>query len=258
MRRPWSVVLFGLLAVIVMGSLFAPLIAPYDPLDGSHEPLQPPSHAHFLGTDLIGRDVFSRVLHGGALTLLTAALSLLLSVLPGLALGAAVGAAGNAVDQGVSALLDALLAIPGLLTALTVIALVGNGPIQVALAVGIAGFPAYARVARAATRVIRVQPYIEAARSIGARPGYILRRHVLPNIARPLIGFATVTLGWAILNAATLNFLGFGGDPAVPEWGAMLADGRGAFRAAPWVAFGPGVAILVTLCTINLLADATQ
>jgi peptide/nickel transport system permease protein len=117
-------------------------------------------------------------------------------------------------------------------------------------------WPSYTRVARAATRAVRVRPFVEAAKSIGAPPGHILRWHVLPNIAQPLVGFATVTLGWAIMSAATLNFLGFGGDPAAPEWGAMLADGRQVYRVAPWAALAPGVAIMLTLFIVNRLADA--
>ncbi len=243
------------LGIIVAVSLLAPLIAPYDPLDGTGQTLDAPSTAHLLGTDLIGRDVFSRVLYGAGRTLLIAALALLLSVLPGLVAGLIAGYYGGWSDLLISLLADALLAIPALLIALSVVAITGSGSAQVALAVGISGWPTYTRVARAATRAVRTRPFVEAARSIGAPPGHILRWHVLPNIAQPLIGFATVTLGWAIMSAATLNFLGFGGDPASPEWGAMLADGRQVYRVAPWAALAPGLAIMLTLFVVNRLAD---
>jgi ABC-type dipeptide/oligopeptide/nickel transport system permease subunit len=246
------VIILGLIAAI---SLLAPLIAPYDPLDEAGQTLEVPSTAHPFGTDLIGRDVFSRVLYGGGRTLLIAALALLLSVLPGLIIGLVAGYNGGWPDALIGALVDGLLAIPSLLIALSVVAITGNGPAQVALAVGISGWPTYTRVTRAATRAVRGLPFVEAARSIGAPPGHILRWHVLPNIAQPLIGFATVTLGWAIMSAATLNFLGFGGDPASPEWGAMLADGRQVYRIAPWVALAPGLAIVLTLFVVNRLAD---
>lgn len=246
------------LTLIVILSVLAPWIAPYDPLDESGDSLEPPSVTHRLGTDLIGRDVFSRVLHGGARTLVIAVLALGLSVLPGLIIGMLAGYVGGFLDNVVVAGLDGFLAIPGLLIALSVMALTGSGPAQVAVAVGVAGMPAYARGVWAAARTIRVQPYIEAAKSIGARPLHIIWRHILPNMLRPLIAFGTVALSWAILNAATLHFLGFGGDPAAPEWGAMLADGRNAYRIAPWVIIGPGAAIMITLLAINALADTTN
>jgi peptide/nickel transport system permease protein len=251
--RRFPVILLGLIAVI---SLLAPLIAPYDPLDEAGQTLEAPSAAHPFGTDLIGRDVFSRVLYGGGRTLLIAVLALLFSVLPGLITGLVAGYNGGWPDLLIGALADGLLAIPSLLIALSVVAITGNGPAQVALAVGISGWPTYTRVTRAATRAVRALPFVEAAQSIGAPPGHILRWHVLPNIAQSLIGFATVTLGWAIMSAATLNFLGFGGDLASPEWGAMLADGRQVYRIAPWVALAPGLAIMLTLFVVNRLADA--
>lgn len=246
-----------LLILIVLISLLAPWLAPYDPLDApTGAELQPLSPAHVLGTDLIGRDVFSRVLYGGSRTLTVAALALALSVLPGLALGAVAGYLGGPADRAITILLDALLAFPGLLLALTLIAIFGNGLAQVALAVGLSGMPAYARVVRAATREAQSRPFVEAARSLGARPRRILLRHILPNVAGPLLAFATAVLAWAILNAATLNFLGFGGDPAAPEWGLMLAEGRQVYRVAPWTVAAPGLAIMLTLLAVNALADA--
>lgn len=247
--------LAAILAIILL-SLCAPILAPYDPLAQAGPELSAPSSAFPLGTDLIGRDVFSRVLHGGARTLAIAALAVIGSVLPGLLIGAAASWFGGLIDALLSALIDALLAIPALLIALVGVTLLGSGAAQVALAVGVAGLPGYARVARAAVRAVRVQPYIESARAVGARGGYILWWHVIPNATGPLLSFAVVTLAWALLNAAMLNFLGFGGDPALPEWGAMLADARQIFRVAPWVAVGPGAALSLTLLAVNALADA--
>jgi peptide/nickel transport system permease protein len=249
-----SALLLGGLALVVLASLAAPLLAPYDPLAQSGESLAPPDGAHPFGTDLIGRDVWSRVLHGGARTLSIAALSVALSVLPGLVLGLTAGYFGGILDTAFTALFDALLAIPALLVALAVVALAGSGAAQIALAVGVSGLASYARMVRASTRAVRVLPYVEAAHSLGAHPGGILVRHVLPNIARPLLAFAGVTLSWAIMSAAALHFLGFGGDPSAPEWGAMLAEGRQVYRAAPWAALAPGLAITVTLLLVNGLA----
>lgn len=246
--------LWGGLALIVLASLAAPLLAPYDALAQSGESLAPPDAAHPFGTDLAGRDVWSRVLFGGARTLSIAALSVALAVLPGLALGLAAGYLGGIVDAVVVALADALLAIPPLLAALAVVALLGGGAAPIALAVGISGLPGYTRLVRASTRAVRALPYVEAARSLGAHPAGILARHVLPNIARPLLAFAGVTLSWAIMSAAALHFLGLGGDPSAPEWGAMLAEGRQVYRAAPWTALAPGLALTLTLLLVNGLA----
>jgi ABC-type dipeptide/oligopeptide/nickel transport system permease subunit len=243
------------LIVIIVLSLLAPWIAPHDPLYAGYVALRPPSLQFIFGTDLLGRDVFSRVLHGGRWTLSVAALALILSVIPGLALGLLAGYAGGIVDQGIGVLLNALLAFPNLLVALSIIAILGNGPLQVAVAVGLAGIAPYARVARAAALSVRSRPFVEAARALGARPLRILLIYLLPNMAGTLTAFATVILSWAILSAATLNFLGFGGNPAIPEWGAMLAEGRQAIRVAPWAVIAPGVAITLTVLTVTLFAD---
>jgi peptide/nickel transport system permease protein len=244
------------LALIAAISLLAPWLVPHDPLRAvTGQELLPPSTRYPLGTDLLGRDVYSRVLYGGRSTLSVAALALALAVVPGLVVGVIAGYADGLIDHMISAVLDALLAFPGLLLALAVIAIVGNGPIQVAMAVGLGGMPSYARVARVATRSVRARPFVEAAYALGARPIRVLVGHILPNMAGPLIGFATVILSWAILNAATLNFLGLGGDPAAPEWGTMLAEGRQAFRLAPWAVIAPGLAIMITLLVVNWLAD---
>ncbi len=244
------------LALIVGASLFAPWIVPHDPLYAeTGKELRSPSPEYPFGTDLLGRDVYSRVLEGGRQTLSVALLALVLTVAPGLLLGLVAGYAGGLVDQVIGALLDALLAFPALLLALSIVASLGNGPPQIGIAVGLAGMPSYARVARAATLSIRTRPFVDAAQALGARPARILFYHILPNVMPTLVGFATVILSWAILNAATLSFLGFGGDPSTPEWGSMLAEGRDAFRAAPWAVIAPGLAIMVTLLVVNLFAD---
>lgn len=253
-RRMLPIFFLVLIAAI---SLLAPWIAPHDPLDAvTGQELRPPSAQFWLGTDLLGRDVYSRVLFGGRRTLTIALLALALAVGPGLLIGTLAGYVGGWFDQAVRVVIDALLAFPGLLLALSVIALLGSGSLAVGIAAGVAGLPAYARVARAAARDVRSRPYVEAARAIGATPRAILAAHILPNMLGTLLAFATVTLSWAILNAATLNFLGFGGDPAAPEWGTMLAEGRQAFRIAPWAVIAPGVAIMLTVLATNLVADS--
>lgn len=241
---------------IVALSLLAPLLATHDPRATAPEAqLEPPSRSHLFGTDLLGRDVFSRVLFGGRRTLGVALLSALVMLAPGLLIGAVAGLAGGWLDAGLMTLLDAMLAVPPLVLALSLVALFGSGSVQIAVAVGIAGIPAYGRVARAVVLEARSRPFVEAARAIGARPAGILRRHILPTIAPTLLAFAGVTLSWAILNSAALVFLGFGGDISAPDWGVMLADGRQAFRTAPWVALAPGIALSVTVLAINWLAE---
>jgi len=243
--------------LVVALSLLAPLLATHDPRATSPDAqLEPPSRSHLFGTDLLGRDVFSRVLYGGRRTLGVALLSALVMLAPGLLIGMVAGFAGGWLDTALMTALDAMLAVPPLVLALALVAVFGSGSVQIAVAVGIAGIPSYGRVARAVVLEARNRPYVEAARAIGARPAGILRRHILPTIAPTLLAFAGVTLSWAILNSAALIFLGFGGDISAPDWGVMLADGRQAFRTAPWVALAPGIALSATVLAINWLADS--
>lgn len=243
------------LAIMVLLALLAPILATHDPRHAEPgDALQAPSGAHWLGTDRLGRDVYSRVLYGGRRTLGVAAVTVLISLLPGLLIGLLAGSGSRALDAGLMALMDALLAFPSLLLALALVALLGNGLWQVAGAVGIAGVPAYARVVRAAVLEARSGEYVTAARAIGARSAGILWRHVLPAASPALLSFAGVTLSWALLNSAALMFLGLGGDISAPDWGVMLADGRQAFRTAPWIAAAPGVALSLTVMAINLSA----
>ncbi len=245
-----------LLSLIVLMVALAPWLATHDPRRAKPvDQLQAPSRTYLFGTDLLGRDVFSRVLYGGQNTLRIAALTLAITVGPGLLIGITAGYAGWWIDAGLMMLMDVLLAFPSLLLALAMVALLGSGTEQIALAVGIAGIPAYARVTRAAVLEARTRLYIEAARGLGAGPGGILWRHVIPSVLPTLLAFAGVTLSWAILNSATLLFLGYGGDISAPDWGVMLADGRQAFRTAPWVAAAPGAALSLTVFAINLLAS---
>ncbi len=250
------VVAVSLLGLIVLLSGLAPWLARHDPRQANtEEQFRSPSESYLFGTDLLGRDVFSRVLYGGRRTLGVALLTLGVTLLPGLVIGLVAGYTGRWIDAALMVLMDALLAFPSLLLALSLVALLGNGMVQIALAVGIAGIPGYARVTRAAVLEARVMPFVEGARAIGARPQGIMWRYILPTITPPLLAFAGVTLSWALLNSAALMFLGYGGDISAPDWGVMLADGRQVFRTAPWVAIAPGVALSLTVFGINLLAS---
>lgn len=247
----------AMLVMAVLLSVLAPWVATHDPRHAVPEDqLTPPSREYLFGTDLLGRDVFSRTLYGGRRTLGVALLTVLITLLPGLLIGMGAGYGGRWLDTALMMVMDALLAFPSLILALALIAVLGNGVVQVALAVGMAGIPAYARVTRAAVLEARALPFVEAARALGARPAAILWRHIAPTVAPPLLAFAGVTLSWAMLNGAALMFLGFGGDIAAPDWGIMLADARASFRTAPWTALAPGMALSLTVFAINLLAGA--
>jgi peptide/nickel transport system permease protein len=249
----------GILIAIALLTLLAPVLALHDPRDAlAGAALQPPSVTYPLGTDALGRDVYSRTLWGGRQTLSMALLATAITILPGMPVGIIAGYYGGGLDRLLMAAMDMLLAFPSLLLALALIALIGPGPAQVALAVGIAGLPAYARVARAAVLQVRSQLYVEAARAVGARSSHVLVFHVLPNILETLLSFAAVSLSWSLLNGAALAFLGFSGDPSAPDWGTMLSQGRDAFRVAPWIAIPPGIAITLTVFAVNRLADAWQ
>lgn len=246
------------LSLIVALTLAAPLLATHDPRQATSPALNRPSAQHFLGTDTLGRDVFSRLVWGGRQTLLIALLATLISLLPGTILGLIAGYIGGWADRLLMAGMDVLLSFPNLLLALALITMAGAGSVQVAVAVGIAGLPTFARVARVAVLDVRSRLYVDAAISVGAPHHRILLRHVLPNILETLLSFGALTLSWAVLNGAALAFLGFAGDPAMPDWGSMLNEGRSAFRLAPWIALPPGLAITLTVYAVTRLADAVQ
>lgn len=243
------------LALIVV-ILCAPLFAPRDPMaTNGDDALQPPSVEYPLGTDALGRDVFSRVLYGGQRTLLIAALATLIAAVPGLVLGILAGSSTRAVDDILSALLNALLAFPGLLLALVVITLLGMGPVPAAVATGVALTAGYARITRAVVLRVRSAAYVEASRALGATPLRLALRHVLPNILPTLLAYTGVTFAYAVLNGAALSFLGLSGALGQPDWGAMLSDARMTFRAAPWASFGPGIGITLVVYAVNRLVD---
>ena len=257
--NPAAMVALTLLVTITAACLAAPLLSPYDPLEVSptHQFL-PPSWEHLAGTDLFGRDVATRVLYGGRLSLSIGVLAVFIAAAPGTLLGLLAGYYGKWVDRLVSWLVDVMLAFPSILLALALIAVLGTGGFNVVLAVGIAGIPQYARLVRGQVLSARRQAYVRAAWTVGCTNTRIILRHILPNILGPLIVLATLDVGWAILNASALSFLGLGVQPPTPEWGAMLNEGRGYLRDAPWVTAAPGLAIALTVLSVNLLGDALR
>lgn len=247
---PFVPALMLLIAVFV-----GPAVAPFDPSQTNIGPvMEPPGATHWLGTDGLGRDVLSRVLHGGRRTLLIAGVATIISVLVGLALGLSAGRPGSIRDQGVLLIVNTLLAIPGLMLALVVMTLLGQGAWQLAFATGCAHIALYAQVARTVIRGVRAEPYIEGAQAVGATGGRILLRYILPNAAPVLLGYVGVIFSYSILNSAALSFLGLG-TPGLPDWGVILAEGRTVFRTAPWVSVAPGLLILLLVMSVNAVAD---
>jgi ABC-type dipeptide/oligopeptide/nickel transport system permease subunit len=244
------------LGIILGLALLSPVLTDFDPLKTNTDELnQPPGGIHPLGTDLLGRDVLSRLLYGGQRSLLVTALAALVAVVPGLCLGLLAGWFGGWVDQGIMTVVNTLLAFPALLLALVCLTLLGRGAVPLALATGLAQMAGYISVVRGAVIGVREQTYVEAARSIGVGNGWILVRHILPNVQGTVLAFAGVVFSYCLLNSAGLSFLGLGGEPGIPDWGVMLAESRMAFRVAPWVSIAPGLAITVTVMAVNRLAD---
>jgi peptide/nickel transport system permease protein len=250
------------MAVIVLfflTALLAPYIAPYDPaaIDLANR-LQGPSAGHWLGTDELGRDVFSRIIIGARITLIITMGAVGLALFTGTVFGLIAGFYGGPTDTLISRSIDVLMAMPGFLLAIGIIAALGVGTLNVILAVGIASIPDFARIARSSTLSVRSQDYILSARSLGAANRRIISRHIGPNIVPPLIVAATMRLATAILSAASLSFLGLGPQPPTPEWGAMLSTARDFFTSAPLLIVFPGLAILLVTLSFNLMGDGLR
>jgi len=259
MANPVALAAISFLAGLVILLIAAPALTPYDPLAMlPGQQFLPPQAKHLAGTDLFGRDIATRLLYGGRLTLSIGVVAVLIAALPGTALGLIAGYYGRWSDRLITWLVDVMLAFPTILLALTIIAALGPGMPNVILAVGIAGIPNYTRLVRGQVLAARRQPYVRAAVTVGCSDLRILLRHILPNIFGPILVLATLDVGWAILNASALNFLGVGVQPPRPEWGAMLNEGRGYLRNAPWVSAAPGLAITLTVLAVNLLGDCLR
>jgi len=258
-RKPALLVSLAWLGLTALGATLAPLLAPHGPLAARPAlAFLPPGAGAILGTDFIGRDVLARLLWGGRRTLQMGGLGLVVAVGLGLPLGVAAGSLGRRADAALMRLVDGLLALPGLLLAMMVTAVLGTGLMPVAVAVGLAAAPPYARMARGAALEVRRQPYIEATRALGSSRWRIIARHILPNAAPTLVAFAATQLGWVLLNGAALNFLGLGAPPGSPEWGAMLAEGRKYLREGPWASGFPGLALTLTVFAANLVGERLQ
>jgi peptide/nickel transport system permease protein len=246
----------AVLAALVAAAAGAPLVSPYDPLEQNMADfLVGPSPAHWFGTDQFGRDIFSRVVWGGRLTLQVGVVAVGISGGAGVVLGLTAGYYGGWVDGIVMRVIDLMLAFPSILLALGVVAILGGSLPNVMIAVGIAGIPQFTRVVRAAVLATSALPYVEAARAVGGPDRYILGRHILPNVLPPALVMATTGAAAAIITGAALSFLGLGVRPPAPEWGAMLSTGREYLRHAPWMSIFPGLAIMLAVISINVVGD---
>jgi peptide/nickel transport system permease protein len=246
------------IAVLLLG-LLAPVVAPYDPnqISGT-EALQAPSWQHVFGTDELGRDVFSRVIYGARISPWVGLGAVAISTVIGIAIGLVAGYAAGVVDEVWMRGMDILLAFPGIVLAIAIVAVLGPGLRNAMIAVGISGIPYFARVVRAVVLVEREKEYVSAARAYGQRKSGILLLEILPNIAGPVIVLATLSIAGAILTTAALSFVGLGAQLPTPEWGAMLSEGRVYLAQQWWMATFPGVAIAVTVLGINVLGDGLR
>jgi peptide/nickel transport system permease protein len=260
MRNGPAIVGMVFIAIFVIGAILAPYISPYNPTVGVlASSLQGPSQAHLMGTDLLGRDEFSRVLYGARISLTVGVIAVVFGLIGGTTIGAIAGGAGGRVDGFLMRVIDVLLAVPGILLAIGIVAWLGHGEIQIMLAVGISYAPIFARLLRGSLLALRESDYVIAARSMGASPVRILLRHMLPNAVTPLIVQATLAAATAIIDVAGLGFLGLGpGDPRIAEWGEMLTDSSRFLQNAPYLILFPGAAIVISAVGFNLLGDGLR
>jgi peptide/nickel transport system permease protein len=258
-KRAWLAVGSAILLGLIMSALFAPQLAPHHPLrQNLAEDLIAHSADHPLGTDKLGRDILSRVLYGGRISLLVGVSTVTLSLTIGLIIGSLAGFFGGWIDQLLMRLVDILLAFPGILLAIAFTAVLGPGLDHVVIALCLIGWTGYARLVRGEILTLREREFIHAARALGCEPRRIIMHHLLPNLLPPLMIQATFGLAAAIVAEGSLSFLGLGVEPPTPSWGSMLNDGRQFLLVAPHLTTYPGLAIMLTVLALNLVGDALQ
>lgn len=247
------------LIMIVLMAVFAPYISKYDPVKQDiRSRLQPPSKDHIFGTDQFGRDTFTRVIYGARLSLRVGFTSIAISLVIGSALGLIAGYYGGILDNVIMRFIDILLALPGFLLALAIVAALGPGLENVVIAIGISYIPSFARMMRSSVLSIRELDYVSAAEAVGAPDWRVILLHILPNSLNPIIVLTTLSLAGAILSAAGLSFLGMGAQPPTPEWGSMIAAARPFIRVSHWAVTVPGLAIFTTVMCLNLVGDGLR
>jgi peptide/nickel transport system permease protein len=244
---------------IVLVAIAAPWISPYDPLDQdiAHR-LRPPDRSHLLGTDEYGRDILSRILWGTRVSLAVGVLSILLGLVIGTTMGLIAGYRGGLVDMGIMRMVDVLLSFPTLITGILVVALLGSGMTKLIVTIGIVFAPRFARLAYGPTLAVKERDYVSSAKVIGASSYRILLRYLLPNIFGEVHVSATLWVGTAIVTEASLSFLGLGVSPPAPTWGNMIKSGIDRLSNAPWLCLFPGLAILITVLSFNMIGDGLR
>lgn len=261
LRNPASLIGLLLVTFLILGGIFAPLIAPYDPIIGDlkNDYVKPPSSEHLMGTDAVGRDIFTRILYGAQISLKISLSAQAISLLIGVFVGMIAGYFGGWVDIILMRIVDIIMAFPLLIIAIALTGILGSSELNIILALGFVNWTIVARIVRSQVLTAREADYVTAARSLGANDGALMFRHILPNIVAPVIVYATLGLGSIILAEASLSFLGLGSaQQATPSWGKMLTESRQFLRSAWWMPFYPGLTILVTVMGFNLLGDALR
>jgi peptide/nickel transport system permease protein len=258
-RRRSALVGLAILAAVGAVALLAPWLSPHDPIRVNPvAALTPPGAAHPMGTDQYGRDILSRVMTGARLSLATGLGAVAIALAAGLVLGLVSGVVGGWTDLLFMRLVDIMMAFPSILMALVVVSVLGQGTVNVMVAVGVSLVPTFVRLVRGDVLSVVENPYVEAARAIGCGQGRLALRHVLPNILAPVIVLSTVAIAWSIILGASLSFLGLGPRPPIPEWGIDLSNGRNYLLRAWWISSGPGVCIVLTVVAVNLVGDALR
>ncbi len=273
-RHPTGITGVAILLVFLLVTILAPVLRPQDPLRGNLRMRQlPPTWtmsaeelqkhdlgrwSYPMGTDVQGRDMLVRVLYGGRISLRVGLEAVLMAAAIGTLLGLISGFFGGWLDTVIVWFVDILLAFPGILLAIAIVAALGQSLFNALIAISITYIPVYIRIVRAVTLSLRESEYVQAARALGSRSQRVIRAHVLPNGLSPLMVQFTLSIGTAILDVAALGFLGLGARPPTPEWGVMISDGFGRFRVAPWLSIFPGIAIFFSVVGFNLLGDAIR
>ena len=259
LRNPLNVVALALIALFALCALFAPLLAPYDPLlQDLGTRLRPPSAEHWLGTDSLGRDIASRILYGARISLIIGVVVVTAAGIVGTAIGLVAGYAGGLVDEALMRLTEVFLAFPALILAMAIAGALGPSLTNAIIAIAAVTWAVYARLVRGQILSLRRREFVEAARAMGASRTRIVVRHLLPNALAPLMIQASFDLGSSIIAAAGLSFIGFGAQPPTPEWGVMISEGRNYISTQPWLSLFPGLAILLAVGSFNLLGDGLR
>lgn len=254
-----AIVGMALIGAFLFMAIFASFITPYDPIEQDWQSVQkPPSRTHLLGTDELGRDLLSRIIHGARISIIIGLISVSIGLFFGTTVGLVAGYFSGWLDTVLMRLMDIMLAIPYVLLAIAIVAILGPGLGNTMIAIGIVTIPQFARIVRSSVLEIKSKDYVEAARALGASHWRIMLRHVMINALSPLIVQSTLTIASAILNAAALGFLGLGAQPPTPEWGVMLSDGRLLLLVAPWIVTFPGIAIMLSVLGFNIFGDGLR